>query len=428
MTVETEVLEAQAELQKSNTDARIRNLEFSFDTSNKIKTSDPVNVAVALARLEVGLRFNTFSNIVEITWRGNHVSYDDLLEQDLASAVWDRFAFLPGIEVFQRMIPVLANKHKYSPLIDYLEALKWDGKKRIDTWLVDFMGAKDSAYTRAVGRLTLEAAVTRALHPGVKFDTMLCLEGPQGSGKSSSLQKGLCPCEEWFTDVLKVGEESKVVIELTRSKWICEISELSGYTTKRIEEVKAFLSRGVDEARAAYGRTTQRRPRSFILIATTNSDKYLADETGGRRFWPVQVGSLQVWERLAEVRDQLWAEAAAKGERSGRQLELPSALWDFAAREQEERKQEEPWLETLRESIAHRKPEQGEIRLSYGEAYAAIGVSSERQDFGTHKRLRNCLAKLGFEHGQFWREKRTFKGWRRKIGEPFLTYEDKEPF
>ena len=62
----------------------------------------------------------------------------------------------------------------------YLQGLSWDGKKRLDSLLIDYLGAEDNIYTRVVMKKALCAAVARAIIGGVKFDYMPILVGAQG--------------------------------------------------------------------------------------------------------------------------------------------------------------------------------------------------------------------------------------------------------
>ena len=50
------------------------------------------------------------------------------------------------------------------------------------------------------------------------------------------------------------------------------------------EKIKSFISRQVDEFRKAYGHRKESYPRQCIFSATTNSEEFLKDRTGGRRF------------------------------------------------------------------------------------------------------------------------------------------------
>jgi predicted P-loop ATPase len=187
---------------------------------------------------------------------------------------------------------------------DYLDALVWDHKARIERWLIDYAGASDTPYVRAVSRVILVAAVRRVRQPGCKFDELLILEGPQGVGKSSAL-RALAGNDDWFTDDLPL--DGRALVEATAGKWIVEAGELND-ATGGMEPFKACLSRQVDEVRLPYERERTRVPRAFVIVGTTGTPNFLSDATGNRRFWPVHVACFDL-ERLRADRDQLWAEA-----------------------------------------------------------------------------------------------------------------------
>lgn len=216
----------------------------------------------------------------------------------------------------------VADDRRFNPLRDYLRDLpEWDNVPRVGTLLVDYLGAEDTPYVRAVTRKTLVGAVQRVLQPGCKFDTMLVLDGPTGIGKSTLLRK---LGGEWFDDSLSLADtRDKTAAEKLQGKWIMEIGEMQGTRKADIDIVKGFLSRQDDAYRAAYGRVVERHPRTAIICGTTNSTTgFLRDTTGNRRFWPVTVeggGALSVWDMSEETRAQIWAEAmifVAEGEDS----------------------------------------------------------------------------------------------------------------
>jgi predicted P-loop ATPase len=220
---------------------------------------------------------------------------------------------------------ISAEQHRFHPVKDYLNSLAWDGVIRVDTLLIDFFGAEDSEYTRAVTRKTMAAAVSRIFNPGCKFDFMLLLVGKQGLGKSYFLKK---LGGEWFSDSLTtvVGKEA---YEQLQGVWIIEVGEL--YATKKADQnaQKHFISKQVDIFREAYGRRTGVFPRQCVFIGTTNEYEPLRDATGGRRFWPVYVGpgKQSLWTDLNV--DQIWAEAV-QIYKAGEELYLKDALAEAA--------------------------------------------------------------------------------------------------
>ena len=179
-----------------------------------------------------------------------------------------------------------ANDNIIHPIKNYLEGLTWDGVPRLGTLLVDYLGAEDTAYTRAVTRKTFMAAVARIFEPGCKFDYVLVLAGPQGRGKSTLVAK---MSNGWYTDSL-AGIGTKEAYENIQGYWLVELGELAAMRKIEIETIKNFISKQVDSYRAAYGRRVEDHPRQCIFIGTTNSTAFLRDDTGNRRFWPVRLG------------------------------------------------------------------------------------------------------------------------------------------
>lgn len=207
------------------------------------------------------------------------------------------------------LLAVTSSDRLYHPVKDYLSALKWDGVQRLDTLLIDYLGAEDTPYVRAVTRKTLVAAIARIYKPGVKFDSILVLNGEQGMGKSTLFA---LLGKRWFSDSLSISDmKDKTAPEKLQGYWILELSELNGIKKIDVEVVKSFITRTDDKFRQAYGVSVESHPRSCIIVGTTNSDGgFLRDITGNRRFWPVRVtghGKYHPWE-LADV-DQVWAEA-----------------------------------------------------------------------------------------------------------------------
>ena len=207
------------------------------------------------------------------------------------------------------MIVKIASDEKYHPIKQMIEGVKWDGTPRAEQIFIDYMGAEDNAYTRAVAKTWLTGAVRRIYQPGCKFELVPVLQGKQGRGKST-LAKALGG--EWFTDGLK-DMKSKDARDFLRGAWIIELSELSAMRKTEIEEIKQFISTTVDRYRPAYGRLTLEFPRTAVFIATTNDNGYLKDLTGSRRFAPILIDeanrSKDVFNIDPATIQQVWAEA-----------------------------------------------------------------------------------------------------------------------
>ena len=232
----------------------------------------------------------------------------------------------------------VADDRAYHPIREFIESLpEWDKVPRVDTLLVDYLGASDTAYVRAVTRKTLCAAISRVLRPGCKFDSMLVLNGPQGVGKSTLIAK---LAGEWFSDSLNLGDtKDKTAAEKLQGYWILEIGELAGLKKAEVETLRSFLSRQNDIYRAAFGKRATPHLRQCVFFGTTNAESgYLRDTTGNRRFWPVKTpgnGKKQSWNLTHEEILQIWAEALVYV-RQGEKLYLSAEMDALAKDEQRE--------------------------------------------------------------------------------------------
>lgn len=265
--------------------------------------------------------------------------HDDMLAAYLTS----KYGLSISSKAAHDTVNLLAAQNPRHPLREYLKSLTWDGVPRLDTWLVDYAGAKDGVFVRAASAKTLIAAVERAFVPGSKVDTALVLEGAQGV-KKSTLLRALAPDTSWFAEDLAGTIGGKDALQGLHGKWMIELSEIAAIKKGTVEDVKAFLTRRVDSYRSPYGRRVADHPRQCIFVGSVNPSadgSWLHDPTGGRRFWPVQVTKADV-ARLAQVRDQLWAEAAHRHQ-AGEQHWLDESEEEIATMEQKARLQENPW-------------------------------------------------------------------------------------
>ena len=237
---------------------------------------------------------------------------------------------------YQIAVSKVADDRSYHPIREYLASLPpWDGTPRAETILVDYLGAEDNAYTRAVTRKTLCGAVVRVRQPGIKFDYIPVLNGPQGIGKSTLIAR---LGGEWYSDSVSLTDmNDKTAAEKLQGYWILEIGELAGMKKADIDKVKAFISRQDDKYRASFGRRVTPHPRQCIFFGTTNSQNgYLRDITGNRRFWTITTpgtGKWKPWELTSETVRQIWAEVLVLVER-GEKLYLDSDLESYSQAEQ----------------------------------------------------------------------------------------------
>ena len=260
-------------------------------------------------------------------------------DADLAAltAYLDRVYHIFSPSKLKNALLTITAERSFHPIKEYLENLPaWDGTKRVETLLVDYLGAEDTSYVRAVTRKTLVAAVARVYEPGIKFDTVLVLSGPQGVGKSMFFAKlgGI-----WFSDSLTISDmRDKTGAEKLQGFWIMEIGEMNGIKKVEVETVKSFASRQDDKFRVAYGTVVESHPRQCVICGTSNSQHFLRDVTGNRRFWPVQVtgeSDKHPWDMDKPLLEQIWAEALTLYN-AGEELILKGNDAEMAAEKQQE--------------------------------------------------------------------------------------------
>ncbi len=240
------------------------------------------------------------------------------------------------------------------------------------------------------------SAVARIFEPGCKVDCCLLLEGKQGTLKSTALRELGYP---WFTDeIAELGTKDASL--QAAGVWLVELAELESFTRAEVSKVKSFMSRRVDRFRPPYGQRTIEQPRQCVFAGTTNANAYLKDETGARRFWPVEVGTIDT-EALGRARDQLWAEAV-KRYRAGDRWWLDTAeLASAAAEAVADRYEGDPWEMLIANHVAGRKG------TSVTEILRdAIEKEPSQWTRGDQMRVGRCLTALG------WRRYRATHGTR----------------
>ena len=230
-----------------------------------------------------------------------------------------RFDVRAGRDICARAAAIVARRHAIHPVREYLAGLVWDGTTRIDSWLQDYLGAqvppddlRSAEYYTKAGAWWLISGVARVMRPGCQADHVLLLEGKQGAGKSSTFRVLF---GEWFSETpMRIGDKDSY--GALRGVWGYELAELDALNRAETSASKAFFTAVRDRYRPPYGKRDISAPRQVIFGGSTNSDVYLRDSTGNRRYWPVRCGAMRVRgaEGLEAVRDQLWAEARIRFE------------------------------------------------------------------------------------------------------------------
>jgi putative DNA primase/helicase len=224
-------------------------------------------------------------------------------------------------------------KSSFHPVREYLERQVWDCTPRVDSLLIDYFGVSDNLYTREAIRKTLTGAVARIFDPGVKFDLVLTLVGPQGTGKSTFINRlGY----KWFSDTF-MTVQGKEALEQIQGAWIIEMAELSGLKKAEVEAVKHFISKQEDTFRPAYARTSETYPRQCIFMGSTNNKDFLRDPSGNRRFLPIDINKAKSTKEVFHIPqreiDQMWAEAVQMY-KAGEKLYLSIEAEILAGKEQ----------------------------------------------------------------------------------------------
>jgi len=317
--------------------------KLQYETRSTVLKNNLHNLTLILQNDEnlKSICFNQLADGMEITgsvpWKHPAQFWRDADDAQLICYVDANYGSFSARN-YQVAVTKVVDDRSYHPIREYLNSLSpWDGITRVESLLIDYLGAEDNTYTRAVTRKTLCAAVARVQNPGIKFDYILVLNGDQGIGKSTLIAK---LGGEWYSDSVNLTDmNDKTAAEKLQGYWIIEIGELAGMKKADLDKVKAFISRQDDKYRASFGRRVTPHPRQCIFFGTTNSQNgYLRDITGNRRFWTVKTpgtSKMQPWQLTQEDVNQIWAEVLVLVER-GEDIYLDPYLEKLSQIEQSE--------------------------------------------------------------------------------------------
>jgi predicted P-loop ATPase len=294
-------------------------------------------------------------------------------------------------EVMHQAISIRARECSFHPVRQWLDALQWDGTPRLEYLFSRYLGAEQSPYAAAISRMFLISLVARVNDPGCKADYMVVIEGSQGARKSTACR---ILGGAWFSDSLPPLSAGKDVSQHLKDKWLIEVAEMHAMNRAETTQLKAFITRTVEVYRPSYGRREVVEPRHCILIGTTNEDAYLRDETGGRRFWPIKAGTVDV-DALIRDRDQLFAEAVVRYRDGVPWWPEKDFERKFIAPEQAARYQGDVWEENISAYLNRQS------RVTVGEvALCALGMETAKIGTADQNRIRKVMTGLGWKREQ----------------------------
>lgn len=305
---------------------------------------------------------------------------------------------IKGKSVIEDGWTLAAEEKKYHPVRDYLNGLTWDGKARAERVFIDYLGAEDCRYVREVTKRALTAAVARVFVPGIKYDTVLVLVGPQGDGKSQILKR---LGREWFSDSLTTVQ-GREAYEQIQGFWIIEMGELAAMRRQELESIKLFTAKSEDSFRAAYGRHVETHKRQCVFFGTTNTHDFLKDMTGNRRFWPVDVNQKQaekdLWKELTEEEvGQIWAEATAFFRRGDPIYLEEKALQALAEEAQDRHLEESPLAGDIQEYLEMLLPENWEKMDLFARRSYVQHAGFPMEPAGVRQREKVCALEIWCE-------------------------------
>ena len=285
-------LAAQTKSAANNNEVAIQKSQptIPFVTDSKGKIINDLRNYTIFTEHDIGkvLKKNTVSGRIEIfglvDWEPNNTTIRPWTDTDTCNCLMYANEYgLKDKKSLEYAIEIVADRHRYNPLTDYLESLEYKGKGFIRRLLVEYMGCEDSEYTFQVMKLLLLAMVQRAYHPGCKYDYVVILVGKQGTYKST-FWRVLARSDDWFTDSIDSFSDRKKVGEQIQGRWLVELGEMSAFKKSEIESIKACITTQTDSYREAYGHFRGDFNRTAIFVGTTNEKTFLKDNTGNRRF------------------------------------------------------------------------------------------------------------------------------------------------
>ncbi|MCL2213386.1 MAG: hypothetical protein FWB93_06115, partial [Oscillospiraceae bacterium] len=271
------------------------------EKSGKKDTRPTLSEAVLveyLAMMGITLRYNVINKSVEI--KGVASDYNpETLQNDLPIIIHD--ALKSEVKrcdksAVQDMLGVIAGKNRFNPVTEMLESAAWDKQDKFSEFCALLHIPETDILSRTLLYKWLWLGLSMArneLEGACGADGVLMLQGDQRLGKTSVARKlavraDLCKLSQ------HLDSRDEDTYRRAVNAWIVEFGEIETTFRSDLERLKAFITNERDEYRLPYGRADQVLARRTVIIGTCNSEKFLIDPTGSRRFWTVPVKNINL--------------------------------------------------------------------------------------------------------------------------------------
>jgi len=331
-------------------------------------------------------------------------------EDDYKLGMWlahDRGLVIKSDAMLVSAVAMAAYTNKFHSVVDWLESLPpWDGTDRLEYFLADCTGCRQSDYSMLVGLYFMIGMIARVYQPGCPMQYVMILEGEQGIGKSTFWR---ILAGEWFQDTPLNLDNKDAYLQL-EGIWLYEIAELDSINRSGTSTVKAFITQNNDRFREPYGRRVVDWPRQVVFVGTTNHYEYFKDSTGNRRFWPIKALSINR-TLLAGMREQLFAEALHRYRKGEPWHPTQEQENTYFIPQQDHRRIDDPWLNALPEWLNNVDRRLINEFTALEILHDCFKVQIDKVDNYNQQAMR--IARLMQELG--WQKKRQASGDRKRV-------------
>lgn len=417
------------ELQKQSEEQLFDNIQSAGLSVGKQGVRQTIGNCVAALvydpRFKGNIKYNLFTGQIDIVkgayWKRPGISISENDFNNILLYLEQNYGLTNKDKIYSAL-DVVAHQNEYHPIRDSLSSLQYRGTGYIEDLFPRYLGVEKSEYCTEVTRIFMLGAIERVFNPGCKFDTMLCIVGGQGIGKSTMF-RFLAIKDEWFTDDLKKINDEKC-FEKMLGHWIIEMSEmLAVKSAKSIEDLKAFITRQSDTYRIPYSRFSSTSKRQCVFCGTSNNYDFMPDDkTGNRRFLPLvstKEPEVHPLDNESETRlfvNSAWAEAMEIYKSGKYKTILSAGLNEYLRNLQKDLMPEDTKVGVIQEWLDNYSGDRVCSLMLYKEALDNPYDEPDKKDISAINSIMNHSIK-GWEKSTLYRFKNGYgaqRSWKRK--------------